>query len=138
MPLVESFLNLAWFAIAVAMVSGVWIGVFTGKLTAPMGRALTATVMVAFLLLPVISITDDMQVLRKLTEPEDLTMRRHYEGVTLEFELLCLEMLCLVIALSFVLRRLQVLARPDTRVRRFLNEDFALLLGVRPPPAAVL
>ena len=138
MPLVESFLNLAWFAIAVAMVSGVWVGVFTGKLTAPMGRALTATVMVAFLLLPVISISDDMQVLRKLTEPEDLTMRRHYEGVTLEFELLCLEMLCLVIALSFVLRRLQVLARPDTRVRRFLNEDFALLLGVRPPPAAVL
>ncbi|MBW8748657.1 MAG: hypothetical protein JF584_14040 [Acidobacteria bacterium] len=138
MPLVESFLNLAWFAIAVAMVSGVWIGVFTGKLSAPMGRALTATVMVAFLLLPVISITDDMQVLRKLTEPEDLTMRRHYEGVTLEFELLCLEMLCLVIALSFVLRRLQVLARPDTRVRRFLNEDFALLMGVRPPPAAVL
>jgi hypothetical protein len=138
MPLVESFLNLAWFAIAVAMVSGVWIGVFTGKLSAPMGRALTATVMVAFLLLPVISISDDMQVLRKLTEPEDLTMRRHYEGVTPEFELLCLEMLCLVIAMSFVLRRLQVLARPDTRVRRFLNEDFALLLGVRPPPAAVL
>ena len=138
MPLVESFLNLAWFAIAVAMVSGVWIGVFTGKLTAPMGRALTATVMVAFLLLPVISISDDMQVLRKLTEPEDPTMRRHYEGVTLEFELLCLEMLCLVIAMSFVLRRLQVLARPDTRVRRFLNEDFALLLGVRPPPAAAL
>jgi hypothetical protein len=67
MPLVESFLNLAWFAIAVAMVSGVWIGVFTGKLSAPMGRALTATVMVAFLLLPVISISDDMQVLRKLT-----------------------------------------------------------------------
>jgi hypothetical protein len=65
-------------------------------------------------------------------------MRRHYEGVTPEFELLCLEMLCLVIAMSFVLRRLQVLARPDTRVRRFLNEDFALLLGVRPPPAAVL
>ena len=138
MPSVESFLNLAWVAIAFAMVSGVWIGVFTGKLTAPMGRALTATVMVAFLLLPVISISDDMQVLRKLTEPEDLAMRRHHEGVTLEFELLCLEMLCLAIALLFVLRRLQVLARPDTRIRRFLNEDFALLLGVRPPPVAVL
>lgn len=138
MPSVESFLNLAWFAIAIAMVSGVWIGVFTGKLTAPKGRALTATVMVAFLLLPVISISDDMQVLRKLTEPEDMTMRRHHEAVTPEFELLCLEMLCLVIALLLVLRRLQVLARPDTRIRRFLDEDFAPLLGVRPPPVAIL
>lgn len=138
MPTVESILNLAWVVIASAMIIGVCVGVRMGRLRVPMGRALTATLMVAFLLLPVISITDDMQVLRKLTEPEDLSLRRHTDFVVLEFALLCLEMLGLALVLMFVLRRLQVLRRPDTRVRLFLEEDFSLLLGIRPPPVAAL
>ncbi|WP_263408105.1 hypothetical protein [Terriglobus tenax] len=136
MPAVESFLNLAWIVIAIAMIGGVWLGVYTGKITASMGRALTAAVMVAFLLLPVISISDDMQVLRKLTEPEDMTVRRHSDITEFAFVLFCLEMLGVALTLLLVLRRLQVLAWPDKR--RFLEEEFSPLVGVRPPPAVAL
>jgi len=137
---VESILNLTWFVVSIAMVASVWVGVRSGKITAPMGRAMTATIMLVFILLPVISISDDLQVIRKITEPEDFSFRRHEETVAMDFMLLCFEMLGIALsamACMFALKRLQVMSRTDERESFFLQDYFGGVVGIRPPPATV-
>lgn len=135
---VEALLNLTWMLVAISIVAGIWAGVRSGKIDAPMGKAMTAAVLIAFVLLPVVSISDDIQMLHKLTEPEDGSFRRQHTDGGVELALLCLMVLCAALVLlsetMFALRRLRVLGWSVLRLDTYAALGLPSVVGVRPPP----
>jgi hypothetical protein len=137
---VELLLNSLWLSVSVALVL-FWVrATFRGE-TEVNWTAVVAIVLLMALLLPIISITDDLIASDSPTESEHVVRRGEMPLLHLTPDAATLPEMALLTALLF-LGYAVLLARLSRFTLRFSPrvpmEGFARIAGVRPPPAAML
>lgn len=133
----EFFLNFVWMLISIALVVH-WTRVRWDRSASQTGRAAIAVILLIVVLLPVISVSDDLIAMSNLLEehPEQVVRRgempmldAHHEGVSL-FELAILAWFCIDLTFLYTL-----FSRIRSRSRvTMLLDGFVRATGVRPPP----
>jgi hypothetical protein len=61
--------NLVWAVVALVLLSVIYRGARSGKVLLPMGMAMTLALVLGFILLPAISVSDDLMAARQSTLP---------------------------------------------------------------------
>jgi hypothetical protein len=137
---VELLLNFLWLSVSVALIL-FWVRATLRGETEVNLTAVVAIVLLLALLLPVISITDDLIASDSPTESEHLVRRVEMPLLHLTPHAAILPEMALLTALLFLGYTI-LLARLSRFTLRFSPrvpmEGFARTAGVRPPPAAML
>ena len=131
----ELLLNFVWLAVSLLLMgSKFWSMRSRGERTE--WRVLIALGVLLMMMLPVISITDDLMAVNAAADVEHM-LRRPLEPID---QGLMLAVVGLVAAAAFVLDRLrqqrilETISRTDSNLVR-LRQGLVRLFGVRPPPA---
>ena len=128
----ELALNLIWVAVLVGLLFMAYRGVRRGTISLSLTSAILLAVVIGFLLLPVISISDDLLDARQAALPlSGQTWRLASEGSAHGLELLALA-LCLAELMSFLVEAPAAL--PDSWAMRPLAGRLARSQRLRPPP----
>ena len=135
----EFFLNFVWMLISILLVVQ-WTRTGWEKSATQTGRTAIAVILLIVVLLPVISVTDDLIVMPNLLEehPEHIVRRgdlplwlESNNGAISFFALAILAWFCIDLGFLFTLfSRI----RSRSRVTRLLD-GFVQATGIRPPPA---
>jgi hypothetical protein len=131
---VELTLNLFWALGSVTLLGVVYRQVRRGKLQVSMASAITLAVMICFIVLPVISATDDLLDARQAGLPlSGQTWRMLSEGISagVELPLLALYLVLLLSSLTVA----QTLFQNRSSIR-LLTGRLTLSQRLRPPPCA--
>lgn len=136
----ELLLNFLWLSLSLALVL-IWIRAARHGHTKPTWSALVALALLLVLLLPVISMTDDLVAMDNQTEVEHVVRRSEMPLLHLAHDtaaLLDARMLVVSLLIGFALF-FSRLSRFTLRIpRRRLMDGFLRTRGVRPPPSAAL
>ena len=128
----ELALNLAWVVALASLLAMVYRGVRKGRIALSMTSAILLAVVIGFILLPVISVSDDLLATRQAALPlSGQTWRLASEGSASGLELLALG-LCLALLMSFLAE-----AQAAVEDRWIVRSLAAQLTGpqwLRPPP----
>jgi len=131
---VELALNLAWAVAMVGLLAMVCRSARQGRIALSLTAAILLAVVIGSILLPVISVSDDLLAARQAALPlSGQTWRLASEGSANGLELLALG-LCLAVLMGFLAEAL-VVVRDQWAVRP-LAARLARSLRLRPPPIA--
>jgi len=135
---VEFFLNFVWMLVSILLVVQ-WTRTGTERPAGQTGRTAVAVILLIVVLLPVISVTDDLIAMPNIFEehPEHIVRRGDLplwleanQGAISFFALAILAWFCIDLAFLFTLfSRI----RSRSRVTRLLD-GFEQATGIRPPP----
>lgn len=136
----ELFLNLVWCVLSLVLIVH-WTRAAHPRLNLKSGRAIVALLLLVVLLLPVISLTDDLIAMTHPAEAEHFARRGeltllHLDQVpsmTLEPGLLLAEIFIGLAFLGLLLSRVV----PRRSAGRLLD-GFGMTGGIRPPPSTAL
>jgi hypothetical protein len=137
---VELFLNLVWCVLSLLLIVH-WTRAANPRLNLKTGRAFVALLLLVVLLLPVISVTDDLVAMTSPNEVEHLVRRGEisllhldqFQATMLDIGVLTAELFLGLAFLSSLLSRIV----PRRSAGRVLN-GFGMTGGIRPPPSAAL
>jgi hypothetical protein len=135
---VELFLNLAWFSVSVWLFAR-WIGAVRRRGGKIEWTAIIALALLVVLLLPAISLTDDLMAMHSPAEAQR-ALPRHQTGLPPVHSAVLLDiapLLALTLSGGLLLRIESAQLRPHT-VSTATLVSFIRALGVRPPTTADL
>lgn len=128
--------NLVWAVIALVLLGVIYRGVRKGKVLLPMSSAMTLALLLGFILLPTISVSDDLMAARQSTLPlSSQTWKVASEDASTGFAGVIAPDLLLLLVVFFV--AVSVLAPRDQWDMSPLAERLARSQHLRPPPIAV-
>jgi hypothetical protein len=133
---VELLLNFLWFSLSLTLIL-TWVRAVRRGDAKQSWSTLIALVLLLVLLLPVISMTDDLVAIDSRTELEHVVRRSEMPLLQVSAHAAILELgtlsVLLLIGFAVLFSRL---SRLSLRVvLRKLMDGFALVVGIRPPPA---
>ncbi|HEY4356355.1 MAG TPA: hypothetical protein VGN16_11450 [Acidobacteriaceae bacterium] len=129
--------NLVWVFLTLLVLGSTWWGIRRGAVRLPAASALTLALLICILLLPVISISDDLMEARQAALPvSSQTWRMASEGAAVGLELLSMVGACLLLLVCFAVAVKRLLE--GERDRRPQSVWLAHTLGIRPPPVSAL
>lgn len=133
---VELLLNFLWFSLSLTLIL-TWVRAVRRGDAKQSWSTLIALVLLLVLLLPVISMTDDLVAIDSRTELEHVVRRSEMPLLQVSAHAAILELgtlsVLLLIGFAVLFSRL---SRFSLRVvLRKLMDGFALVVGIRPPPA---
>ena len=125
--------NLVWAAIAIALLIASYVGVRRGVVQLSMPKALVLALALGFILLPAISISDDLLASRQTSLPlSSQTWRMASEGASVGLELLLTGSFFILLLMSFLMD-VQADDRDQWGIRPLAGQ-LARCLRLRPPP----
>lgn len=128
--------NLVWAVVALFLVGAIYRGVRRGTVTLPMGAAMTLALLIGFILLPVISVSDDLMAARQSALPlSSQTWKMASEDASTGFAGVVAPDLMLLIVICFMAA--PFVAPRDQWEMSPLAERLARAQHLRPPPFAV-
>jgi hypothetical protein len=133
----ELFSNLVWILISLVLLAKAYFGVRRGTIKVSMTTAMTLAVVMCFILMPLISVSDDLLAARQAALPiSGQTWRIASEGASAGLDELLLVGLYLLMLMCF---------RPEAHASQHDQCEVHPLTGrltrsqrLRPPPCAVL
>jgi len=131
---VELASNLVWLVAACSLIVLTYRGVRAGSVQLSLPAAILLALLLCFILLPVISVSDDLLAMRQATLPESeqsWRMASHDTAVSVEISLAVAAYLWLLSALKTGTRRYLL----ESRVVRPMAVQLARLQRLRPPPS---
>jgi hypothetical protein len=133
---VELLLNFLWFSLSLTLIL-TWVRAVRRGDAKQSWSTLVALVLLLVLLLPVISMTDDLVAIDSRTELEHVVRRSEMPLLQISAHVAILELgtlgVLLLIGFAILFSRL---SRFSLRVvLRKLTDGFARVVGIRPPPA---
>jgi hypothetical protein len=132
---VEVVSNLVWAIVALALIGTTYRGVRRGVVRLPMARAITLALLIGFILLPVISVSDDLLEAHQAALPlSGQTWRIASEGVSAGLDKLLTIGFILLLLMSFLTAA--PLNERDQWDIRPLAGRLARSQRLRPPPSA--
>lgn len=136
----ELFLNLVWCVVSLLLIVH-WTRAAKPRLNLKTGRAFVALMLLVVLLLPVISLTDDLAAMSHPAEVEHIVRRGDISLLHLDQMQTAMLDASILIAWMFIGLALLVslLSRvvPRRRAGRLLD-GFGVTCGIRPPPCVAL
>ena len=136
----ETFFNLLWVAVAIALF-GAWLASVRPQRTSALpsvGLQLIALALLVVILLPVISLTDDLQANTNPAETEHFSRRIDVNpSADRQLHSLPLALALLVVAAAAVRPPVMGSVRPDQPVSSRVD-DCSLACAKRPPPVVKL
>jgi FtsH-binding integral membrane protein len=132
---VEFASNLVWVVVAICLLGMTYLGARRRSAPLPMASAMTLTVLVCFILLPAISISDDLLAAKQAALPQSAqTWRMASEDASVGLEIVTAVVAYLLLMICF--RANLGSSRRDVWDLRPFAGRLARCLRLRPPPCA--
>ncbi len=130
----EFLLNLAWLMVSAGVIFA-WVRGIRSRRTSFTWGACVALGLLVLLMLPVISMTDDLVAFSSPAETEHILRRSEAPLAYAASGVLPLHLLAPLGPVSATVGSMPAYARPEPSLAAALRVDFTRALGVRPPPA---
>jgi hypothetical protein len=133
----ELFSNFVWIVISLALLATAYLGVRRGTVKVSMATAMTLAVVMCFILMPLISVTDDLLEARQAALPvSGQTWRMASEGASAGLDDLLMIGLYLLMLMCF--RTEAPASQRDQCQLHPLSGRLVRSQRLRPPPCALL
>jgi hypothetical protein len=133
----ELFSNFVWIVISLALLATAYLGVRRGTVKVSMATAMTLAVVMCFILMPLISVTDDLLEARQAALPvSGQTWRMASEGASTGLDDLLMIGLYLLMLMCF--RTEAPASQRDQCQLHPLSGRLVRSQRLRPPPCALL
>jgi hypothetical protein len=133
----ELFSNLVWILISLTLLATAYFGVRRGTVKVSMAAAMTLAVVMCFILMPLISVSDDLLEARQAVLPASgQTWRMASEGASAGLDDLLMIGLYLLMLMCF--RTEAPASQRDQSQLHPLSRRLVRSQRLRPPPCAVL
>jgi hypothetical protein len=133
----ELFSNLVWILISLALLAKAYFGVRRGTVKVSMTTAMTLAIVMCFILMPLISVSDDLLEAHQAALPvSGQTWRMVSEGASTGLDQLLMIGLYLLMLMCF--RTEAPASQGDEFERRPISSRLVRSQRLRPPPCAVL
>ncbi len=130
----ELFLNLVWLALSLSLVGG-YLAFAPAPLKSRKVTAIIALVLLIFVLLPVISMTDDLAAINNPAETDHI-FRRDRAPLLLHFDVAVVAVVPLLIDIFAIAVALTSCEKLETLLSSRCSARWRIrALGVRPPPS---